>query len=1007
MLAPSSLEELSPLSRWARELDMSDPLRLIEDEWAFADTDNGRDEAMRLWGAAGHPSPAIGEVSVAVERLVDRFDSGLAGRWSGKSYDAFSSHFFAVAEASRQEVTACMAIGDLMVRAADRIETAYVEAITVCADAASRITAIAAGDSEGDPTTRRRVTVVIAQTLRAVVGLCRQVRDDFEADLIPAVRTVADQPSPVLDPADHSSNAAEPSAHGAGRPVTLTAADAGTTYVVRGGDTLWDIAAHHLGDGARWPEIYAANRDLIADPDLIYPGQELRIPGHDIGLPDTAAPDSASSRPDSPGDGHPPPNSPDSGPPGAPDEPESAAGVAGEAGRAAANQPPPEPAQHRPESSLPRGVSLPSGAWLTVGLAAGVLAAWLLALLRRRLAPNGSGLPPLTEPELVRAIQTAHPPVPVPAGDPRRGAPIPPLGSTSVPPAADPLLTESAAGGLGLSGPGAVSALRAVLAGSLCAGGPLNPAQRATVIITEDAATALGCDIHRRQLDSWSRLVVLADVDEVIQWSQVEILRRRRILDQHQVQTVADLARAEPYGEPLPPVLAVLHVPQRQVHATLHAILAGGAPVGLGALLLGDWPRGVTAFVGGDGHVTGSGTEQLRDVRLPTMSPADLNGALQVASAAAEAPDTASDDDLLLTRLPDSEIQPATAPARPTSETEMSAPTSHVASDPLTKYDAAVPQGENTVTDRDEPGYVEDISAGLLNESTTTAAKPAERPSAETAYEPHGPGSINASASPPSTAADAPIRLNVLGRPSLATVSGPITRGVRGSSKALLALLAAHSPGRLRGQIIDAFGWSADDKTRVSYRFHAAINSLRKALRVATGDPDSDDAYVLQEPVPEDDAARLYRLDPTKFDVDLWRMLAAVPAADEADNDGTRLAVLTDAARAYGGPFGEGIDLPWVSGFEAQYRAIFLDVVDRIVEIAELDQPELALAALSKAVRHDPTGEQHHQAIMRIHGRLGRKNAVRRALTQCYDCLGSAGLQPSQATIDLAARQLK
>jgi hypothetical protein len=45
------------------------------------------------------------------------------------------------------------------------------------------------------------------------------------------------------------------------------------------GDTLWDIARKVYGDPTRWPEIYAANTAIIgSDPDLIFPGQVLRIP---------------------------------------------------------------------------------------------------------------------------------------------------------------------------------------------------------------------------------------------------------------------------------------------------------------------------------------------------------------------------------------------------------------------------------------------------------------------------------------------------------------------------------------------------------------------------------------------------------------------------------------------------------------------------------------------------------------------------------------------------------
>ncbi|WP_395656100.1 LysM peptidoglycan-binding domain-containing protein [Nocardioides sp.] len=57
--------------------------------------------------------------------------------------------------------------------------------------------------------------------------------------------------------------------------------DPAPLVTVRPGDTLWDLAAEHLGDGARWTELYAANRSAIgADPDLIRPAERLRIPAH-------------------------------------------------------------------------------------------------------------------------------------------------------------------------------------------------------------------------------------------------------------------------------------------------------------------------------------------------------------------------------------------------------------------------------------------------------------------------------------------------------------------------------------------------------------------------------------------------------------------------------------------------------------------------------------------------------------------------------------------------------
>lgn len=54
-----------------------------------------------------------------------------------------------------------------------------------------------------------------------------------------------------------------------------------TFYVVKSGDTLWKIAEEHYGkgQGAKYQQIFDANKPMLKDPDHIYPGQRLRIPG--------------------------------------------------------------------------------------------------------------------------------------------------------------------------------------------------------------------------------------------------------------------------------------------------------------------------------------------------------------------------------------------------------------------------------------------------------------------------------------------------------------------------------------------------------------------------------------------------------------------------------------------------------------------------------------------------------------------------------------------------------
>ncbi|MGV6818607.1 MAG: peptidoglycan-binding protein LysM [Thiotrichales bacterium] len=49
-------------------------------------------------------------------------------------------------------------------------------------------------------------------------------------------------------------------------------------YVIQKGDTLSAIAKKYLGSASKYPEIFEANREVIKDPDLIYPGQTIRIP---------------------------------------------------------------------------------------------------------------------------------------------------------------------------------------------------------------------------------------------------------------------------------------------------------------------------------------------------------------------------------------------------------------------------------------------------------------------------------------------------------------------------------------------------------------------------------------------------------------------------------------------------------------------------------------------------------------------------------------------------------
>ena len=49
-------------------------------------------------------------------------------------------------------------------------------------------------------------------------------------------------------------------------------------YEIKSGDSLSAIAKKYYGDAMQYPRLFEANREVIKDPDKIYPGQKIRIP---------------------------------------------------------------------------------------------------------------------------------------------------------------------------------------------------------------------------------------------------------------------------------------------------------------------------------------------------------------------------------------------------------------------------------------------------------------------------------------------------------------------------------------------------------------------------------------------------------------------------------------------------------------------------------------------------------------------------------------------------------
>ncbi|WP_299013861.1 LysM peptidoglycan-binding domain-containing protein [uncultured Polaribacter sp.] len=49
-------------------------------------------------------------------------------------------------------------------------------------------------------------------------------------------------------------------------------------HTVAKGETLGGIAKHYFGNAMKYKEVFEANTDVLKNPDVIHPGQELVIP---------------------------------------------------------------------------------------------------------------------------------------------------------------------------------------------------------------------------------------------------------------------------------------------------------------------------------------------------------------------------------------------------------------------------------------------------------------------------------------------------------------------------------------------------------------------------------------------------------------------------------------------------------------------------------------------------------------------------------------------------------
>jgi DNA-binding SARP family transcriptional activator/nucleoid-associated protein YgaU len=570
-----------------------------------------------------------------------------------------------------------------------------------------------------------------------------------------------------------------------------------TLYTVQPGDNLWDIALTHLGNGEQWHQIYALNAgqpqpdgERLVLPSLIQPGWILRLP----------APASAPN-----GNGH------LTGPP-APATPPALERTP-RAERAPSPSPQPSvhrtislaPARHQPDAG--NAVIIPWGGLIGAGLAGAVTGALVLAGVQRRrryqpariITPSldpGAPAPPLigllraatrpadTQPEqgpsmwAEDAANGAAPPAAT------AGARTSSLASrTRMAPAQPPGVVSlgmrdgqeiaadiTAIGGLGLTGPGAAAAARALLLAILSQAQPGASTIPAEIYVPAADAAML---IPGSEAAGQPGLTITGTLSAALDHLEAAVLTRARI--------TATAGASDPGAEAaLPPAgsAALIATPDPVCSPRLAAILRMGRSTGVVAILLGDWPGGLTCRAEADGTVTTAVPPDpvLSGLRLFHFTAPD---AVAILSAFGEAHGG-------------SELQ---------QQEPAAAAEGQSASGPAESR-AVADAGDPAATERDEGAAPEPADA-----TYDLGAQPA------------GNG--------------APVHVTLLGPPQISAAGREITGGLR-KARELLAFLALHPDGATGDQVSEAL-WPEAPPGHGTAQRNIAVRKLREMLRTATG----------------------------------------------------------------------------------------------------------------------------------------------------------------------------
>ncbi|QNP74983.1 hypothetical protein IAG44_39935 [Streptomyces roseirectus] len=522
-------------------------------------------------------------------------------------------------------------------------------------------------------------------------------------------------------------------------------------------DSLWRIAERTLGDGNLWPRIYTLNHNrpqpdgrTLTNPNLIRPGWILHLPPSKPRQPPPRTNTPATPSP-----------SPDTTPP----------------------TPSPPPAHDTPAPDRPGGISLPSGAFVGIGLATLITATLLTARRRHRIhyQPGSGRRDDLTPAPVVRALRIAHDTAPPPPPDDARQTQGQVIGVKAGQTLAWNLARSK---GLGLTGPGAPDATRALLVTLLAEHQTTRHIE--LLVPAPDILTLLGNETRRPPA-----LHVVDTLDTALDMMEAELLLR----------TPSDPdARPAPAGPPAADLILIA-TPAPHAERRLQSVLDNGSALGLAGILLGPWHPGDTAHVRTDGTVTTTNpdAQHLTGTCLFTLPTPDTRDLLTLLHQAQPPRTAAADHHADVAEHPASDQGPA-RPRRPL--TNGAGPRADQPPDPHDTEQDAPPRPPSPPTELPE-----------------TADRPA----------------------PPRQ----PLHLTVLGptrlthRPPDSDEHTDLITALVPKQREILTYLALHRDGTRRETLAAAL-WPDAPQDHPYNAFHATLSQLRRALRTATHDAVTD-----------------------------------------------------------------------------------------------------------------------------------------------------------------------